>query len=155
VQKANPTSSLVTYESMLNWGVKTAANITWPVTSMSTIPCRKVAVHMGTIHSLTRLMMSVRKGFGLSLRVRVWIETELLQNRWSGFSINPNHQPRHAQMIIFEPILIGWILSIVSNSSGQSLQIRVWVRTKPFPNWLSWWSVHLNSQFGHGSMKIP
>jgi len=40
----------------------------------------------------------------------------------------------------------------VSNGSGPSLQVRVWVQTEPLPNWRSWLSLNLNRQLGYCSM---
>ena len=42
----------------------------------------------------------------------------------------------------------------VSNSSGPPLWLRVQVRTEPSPKKRSGWSIHLNCQFGYGSMDI-
>jgi hypothetical protein len=42
----------------------------------------------------------------------------------------------------------------VSNRSGPSLRVRVWVKAELFPNWRSGLSTHLNCQFGYGSMEI-
>ena len=44
-------------------------------------------------------------------------------------------------------------LCSVSNGSGPSLRVRVWVTTEPLPNWQSGLSTHPNSQFGYGLMQ--
>lgn len=45
-------------------------------------------------------------------------------------------------------------LDSVSNGSRLVLRVRVWVGTEWFPNWRTWSSMHLNRQFGYGSMDI-
>jgi len=44
------------------------------------------------------------------------------------------------------------IKSTVSNSSGPSLRVRIWVQTKPLPNWRSRSAINPNSPLGYGSM---
>jgi len=48
----------------------------------------------------------------------------------------------------------GVVITSVSNRSGLSLRVWVWVRTDPEPDWRSGSSIHPNCRIGYGAIDI-
>jgi len=69
------------------------------------------SITAGDPHSQMQVVVSISNGSGPSLRVRVWVQTELSPKLWSGLSTHPNHQHRYRLMEISEPVWIGRVVS--------------------------------------------
>jgi len=69
------------------------------------------------------VIISVSNGSGLSLRVKVRVQTEPLPNWWSGMWINPNRQIGYRSMVNFQPVRIA---QVVSGLPSRSIYRFIW-----------------------------